>query len=165
MESDIEAVVRLMNSAYRGEASKKGWTTEANLLKGELRIDEPTLKASLQEPGAVMLTCKDENNELVGCVYLQQQDTQLYLGMLTVSPEKQAQGIGKQLLFAAEEFARQVGCTSIVMTVIDKRHELIAWYQRHGYLPTGEKKPFPDDSKFGVPTEPFQFIILQKYII
>jgi ribosomal protein S18 acetylase RimI-like enzyme len=101
---------------------------------------------------------------MVGCVYLLQQRSQLYLGMLTVAPHMQAQGIGKELLFAAEKYGCEINCTSVVMTVIDKRHELIEWYKRHGYHSTGEIRPFPTSPSFGIPNQPLQYMVLEKYI-
>ena len=162
--NSIVRVVNLVNSAYRGEASKKGWTTEADLLEGDLRIDEPSLRDLIQKPGAVVLTCYDSIDNLVGCVYLQEEDAQLYLGMLTVSPNAQGRGIGKQLLLAAEAHAKKTKCNAIIMNVISVRHELIAWYERHGYHCTTQTKPFPEDEKFGKPKQPLQFIILKKTI-
>ena len=157
----IDELVRLVNSAYRGESSKKGWTTEADLLGG-IRTDRTSIKDLLQKPGAMILTALDEINRMAGCVYLQKQGWQLYLGMLTVAPDMQATGIGKQLLLAAENHASEINCTSIVMSVIDVRHELIEWYKRKGYAGTGEVKPFPDDPAFGIQKQPLQFIILEK---
>ena len=158
---DIPELVRLVNSAYRGEGSKKGWTTEADLLDG-IRTDEHSLKEMMEKPGAVILKCVDKNNNLSGSVYLQKQDEKLYLGMLTVSPELQAKGIGKQLLEASENQANIVGCTSIKMTVISVRGELIAWYERHGYRRTGDTEPFPVDEKFGIPKQQLEFVVMEK---
>jgi ribosomal protein S18 acetylase RimI-like enzyme len=162
-KNDFEALVNLVNSAYRGESSKKGWTTEADLLDGQ-RTDLQSIHSILLEPGAVLLTAKDENQRLVGCVYLQQQEHTLYLGMLTVAPDIQAKGIGNQLLLAAEKYARKNDCKTIRMTVIDVRHELIDWYKRKGYQSTGEIKPFPSDPKFGLPKQPLQFMVLEKIL-
>jgi len=159
----MEELIILVNSAYRGESSKKGWTTEADLLGG-IRTDQKSMQALIQKPGSVMLTASDEFNRLVACVYLQQQGHQLYLGMLTVAPDIQAKGIGKQLLLAGEKYAREIGCISVIMTVIDIRHELIDWYKRKGYQSTGETKPFPADPAFGIPKQPLQFIVLEKKI-
>ncbi|MEP7144673.1 MAG: GNAT family N-acetyltransferase [Ferruginibacter sp.] len=163
VNDDIEALISLVNSAYRGESSKKGWTTEADLLGG-IRTDQKSIQAQIEKPGATMLTARDEANTLVGCVYLLQQGHQLYLGMLTVAPDIQARGIGKQLLFAAEKYGREINCSSVVMSVIELRHELIDWYKRHGYESTGEIKPFPSDPSFGIPKQPLQFIVLEKKI-
>ena len=158
---DIPSIARLVNSAYRGSHSKIGWTTEADLLGGQ-RTDEEDLTKILNEPHNTILIGADEINRILGCVYLQKRDAVMYLGMLTVQPQLQANGLGKQLLFAAEEFARQKHCTVIEMTVISVRHELIAWYNRRGYRASGEVKPFPADGKFGVAKQPLEFIVLSK---
>ena len=161
-KQDIPVLVALINSGYRGEASKKGWTTETDLLKGELRTDISTLSALLDNQQAVMLMYTTEENAIAGSVYLEIQTRGLYLGMLTVSPQLQAAGIGRQLLIAAEEFAKEKKCPCIFMSVISVRHELIAWYERNGYKNTGETKPFPDDIRFGIPTQSLEFIIMEK---
>ena len=163
ISADIPELVKLVNSAYRGDHSKKGWTTEADLLEG-LRTDEESLSASINKRGAVILIGKDESNGLLGCIYLQKQESKLYLGMLTVSPDIQSRGIGKKLLAAADQYASEHECISIFMTVISLRHELISWYERHGYKKTGESKPFPTDTKFGIPKQPLEFIVLEKML-
>lgn len=162
-ELDIPALNRLVNSAYRGESSKKGWTTEADLLSG-IRTDEPGLTTMIQNPNAIILLYK-EDAQLLGCVYLEKKSDELYLGMLTVSPEAQAKGIGKNLLTAAELIARNQHCSAITMTVITVRHELIAWYERRGYRSTGEIKPFPNDPSFGLPKQPLEFTVMRKEIV
>ncbi len=162
---DIPALVRLINSAYRGEASKKGWTTEADLLKGELRTDEATLIALVQNKDAALLKYQLENGDIAGCVYLDKQEHGLYLVILTVSPALQGAGIGKQLLQGADDYARKNNCSLIFMNVISLRHELIAWYERHGYHKTGERKPFPADQQFGIPAQSLEFIILSKEVL
>jgi ribosomal protein S18 acetylase RimI-like enzyme len=95
-------------------------------------------------------------------VYLEKKERGLYLGMLTVSPLQQANGIGKKLLAAAEVFAKEKNCHCIFMNVISVRQELIAWYERHGYNKTEERKPLPADNRFGKPTQPLEFIIMEK---
>jgi GNAT superfamily N-acetyltransferase len=162
LPTDIPALERLLNSAYRGEDSKKGWTTEADLLEGNLRTDAATLHKIMHEPGAVLLKYFNEQNELEGCVYLQKNANRLYLGMLSVSPLVQAKGIGQQLMNAAESYARDNSCSVIFMKVISVRHELVAWYERKGYQKTGATEPFPTDNKFGTPTQKLEFIILEK---
>jgi GNAT superfamily N-acetyltransferase len=82
--------------------------------------------------------------------------------MLSVNPQIQANGIGKQLLQAAELHALQVNCIRIMMTVISLRTELISWYQRNGYVDTGVRKPFPNDPRFGTPVQPLEFVVLEK---
>src|SRR5882757_768672 len=121
---DIPQLEKLINSAYRGESSKKGWATEAALLSGEKRIDVPELKAILQHPDAVILKYTSANDTIIGCVYLQKKEEGLYLGLLTVNPLLQAGGIGKQLLAAADDMAKEKNCPSIFMTVIAQRETL-----------------------------------------
>ncbi|MBE7171264.1 MAG: GNAT family N-acetyltransferase [Williamsia sp.] len=162
-EEDIPALLQLVNSAYRGDSSRAGWTTEADLLDG-IRTNEASLREMIRKPYATILLCKDLAGTLAGCVYLEQMGKSLYLGMLTVSPLLQAQGIGKQLLRAAEDTARSKQCTSIQMTVISIRSELIAWYERHGYAKTGQTQPFPTDEKFGIPKQKLEFIVMRKRI-
>ena len=158
---DIPAVCALVNNAYRGDSSRKGWTTEADLLSGT-RIDEAMLQQYMETPHSTILVCRNEGGEITGCVHLQVKQNQLYLGMLTVAPELQAGGIGKLLLQVAEHKAKEECCHRIVMTVITSRHELIGWYKRHGYSETGEKQPFPTNERFGKPTVPLEFLVLQK---
>lgn len=153
----------LVNSAYRGETSRKGWTTEADLLDG-IRTDPEALEDMMEQPGAVILKCVDNEGALQGCVFLKKTEAQLYLGMLTVSPGLQGSGIGKTLLEASEQYAREQGCHKIVMTVISVRQELIAWYERKGYRTTGEKSPFPKDPRFGIPKQELEFVVMEKEV-
>lgn len=159
---DVSKLVALVNSAYRGESSKKGWTTEAGLLDG-VRTDDAAMKEMVTRPDATVLKYVDEEGAIIGCVYLKNQQKNLYLGMLTVQPDIQAQGIGKKLLAAAEDHAKEQRLSSIVMTVISARRELIAWYERRGYQLTGERKAFPSsDPRFGLPKQDLEFVVLRK---
>ena len=160
---DISQLNLLINSAYRGESSKQGWTTEEHLLGG-LRTDETDLAELLIKDNVTILKYS-EADKIIGSVYLEVQNEQLYLGMLTVSPELQGGGVGKKLMQAAEEFAQENALSSIIMTVISARKELIEYYERRGYLNTGETKPFPmDDPKFGLPKQFLEFIVMQKIL-
>jgi ribosomal protein S18 acetylase RimI-like enzyme len=161
---DIPALAALINSAYRGEGSKKGWTTEADLIKGELRIDGPTLEELMKTDNTVFLKYLNERGEINGCVFIQKKTDGMYLGMLSVSPTQQAKGIGKQLMNEAQIQARRLGSDRIFMRVISARHELINWYEKLGYCKTGQTEPFPHDTKFGVPTRPLEFTIMEKMV-
>jgi ribosomal protein S18 acetylase RimI-like enzyme len=161
---DIPELAELINSGYRGKASRKGWTTEADLIDGELRTDEADLKELLIKAGSMFLKFTVDG-KILGCVYLQKQAGKMYLGMLTVSPAAQASGIGKEILSASEKFARQEGCDSIIMNVISIRHELIEWYERRGYMQTGKTNPFPTETKFGTPRLPIEFMVLEKKLV
>jgi len=162
-EKDIPELDKLVNSAYRGDSSKIGWTTEADLLDG-IRTDKTALTKMIRQPHSIILKCTNEKNQLAGCVYLQKQDEKMYLGMLTVSPYLQAKGIGKKLLTAGEIYAKEQGCSAVLMTVITLRHELVQWYIRRGYKDTSERKPFPDNPAFGIPKQQLEFLLMEKAI-
>ena len=158
---DIPSLVKLLNSAYRGDQSKQGWTTEADMVAGDLRTDEANMNELMHLPGAIFLKYTNEKNEIEGCVFLHKRQGKLYLGMLSVSPFLQTKGSGKKIMAAAELYAREQGCPAIFMRVISIRKELIAWYERQGYHYTGEIQPF-DDTKFGTAKQPIEFIVLEK---
>jgi ribosomal protein S18 acetylase RimI-like enzyme len=161
---DATAIVQLLNSAYRGEPSTKGWTTEAHLIAGNVRTNETSVINVLDQNGSVILKCTNDEGTIVGTVNLQQHGNRLYLGMFAVSPHLQGSGIGKLLLNAAEAHAKDVGCSSIYMSVISVRTELIDWYKRHGYIDTGERKPFQEDGLTGRHLQPLEFSILEKAV-
>lgn len=161
--TDVPALNILVNSAYRGEEAKQGWSSEADLLDGT-RIDEAALRDLINSPGTTILKY-EEDNSLLGCVELRMEGKKLYLGMLSVKPGIQGKGIGKKLLLAGEEHARKTGCSAITMTVIDGRKELIDWYVRHGYVLTGERKPFiVPDERWGIPKQKLEFVVLEKVV-
>jgi ribosomal protein S18 acetylase RimI-like enzyme len=159
---DIPALVALMDHAYRGEESKQGWSSEADLFEGNKRTDEATVAGLMENPENIFLKCCTEAGVMEGCVCLQKKGTRIYLGMLTVSPAAQGKGIGKLLLEAAGKHAVEQNCKSIYMSVITIRTELIAWYERHGYKKTGERIPFPVEERFGVPKKKLEMFILEK---
>lgn len=159
--NDLPVISELVNSAYRGETSRKGWTTEADLLDG-IRIDITTLEFYIEGEKSTILKCVNDENTIVGCVYLMAEGNALYLGMLTVAPELQNKGIGKKLLVASEQYAKTAGLQKISITVITKRVELIGWYERNGFIKTGERQPFPKEERFGIPKEPLEFFVMEK---
>lgn len=161
-KNDIPELIVLLNSAYRGEGSKQGWTTEADMITGEIRTDAPTMNQLMDTPAAIFLKYVNEQGEIEGCVFLHKREDKMYLGMLSVAPKLQAKGIGKQLLKAAEQYAKEKNCAAIFMRVISIRPELIAWYERHGYTKTGAAEPFPENDPFGTPTEELEFLIMEK---
>ena len=161
---DADAIVQLLNSAYRGESSRKGWTTEADLIAGNIRTDRQNLLETMQITGSVFLKYTNEAGLLTACVNLQKQEGRIYLGMFSVSPAEQGAGIGKLMLKAAEEYAAFVQCPVIYMSVISVREELIGWYKRHGYQDTGERKTFTEDGLTGRHLRPLEFMLLEKQI-
>ena len=164
---DAERLAALVNSAYRGDSSRAGWTTEADLLGGQ-RTDPQALADFIGDGGQpadrVMLV-HETAGELRACVQLERHADHAYLGMLTIQPTRQATGLGRGLLAAAEAFVRdQWRLPGVVMTVIEQRGELIAWYERRGYRRTGETAAFPyGDPRFGEPKrDDLRVVVLAK---
>ncbi len=161
--ADLNDVLALVQSAYRGDASRAGWTTEADLLDGQ-RTDAEELAGILKNTDARLLLAT-RGREIVGCVLLRREATGAYIGMLAVRPLLQALGIGKRLLTEAEKWARiEFGAQRSRMTVIEQRQELIAWYVRRGYFVTTRTEPFPYGSpRFGLPRRTdLRFVVLEK---
>jgi len=160
---DAVALVALVNSAYRGDSSRVGWTTEADLLGGQ-RVDVEGLTELITSPGSVILI-HDLDATPLACVHLERTGQDCYLGLLTIRPTAQGAGIGRQMLEAAERWAvSEWSSKAMHMTVIVQRTELIAWYERCGYTRTGIRKPFPyGDERFGLPKrDDLEFEVLRK---
>ena len=166
-EADIPALVELVTCAYRGQASRAGWTTEADLLDGP-RIDPQVLRADIARPRSVVLLAERGDAGaapcLLACAHVAEDDGAGYFGMFSVRPDLQGGGVGKALLAEAERIARGWRLPAMRMTVIDIRDELIAFYERRGYARTGVHKPFPyGDERFGIPLrEDLRFEVLHK---
>lgn len=164
--ADVPAIVALVESAYRGEVSKQGWTTEADLLEGQ-RTDPDSTAALIGRDGSRVLLAF-QGDALVCCCHVEKQGGAGYFGMFAVAPTLQGGGVGKRVLAEAERVARDdFGCTRMEMTVITVREALIAWYVRRGYVRTGVRKPFPyGDEKFGIPKrDDLEFEILSKPLV
>ncbi|MBB5635171.1 ribosomal protein S18 acetylase RimI-like enzyme [Pedobacter cryoconitis] len=161
--TDVPELNRLVNIAYRGEESKKGWTTEADLLGG-IRINEETLLTYFGNDAISILKYTNDHGQILGSVYLEVKGPVLYLGMFSVSPALQGGGIGRALLAEAEVMAKASNCHKITMTVISSRQELIEWYERRGYTFTGETQPFEGDGLFGDIKQPIEFIVMEKAV-
>jgi len=165
--AEYPAIVEMINAAYRGTGSVPGWT-ESSFIEGA-RTTLPLLQNELAtHPRAVLLTAHSENQALLGCVWLEPKtDVSWYLGSLAVDPSLQKAGIGRQILTAAEEWARQRGAQEIRMEVVNIRETLIAWYLRRGYRLNGETKPFPyGANRFGKPLRAdLCFVVLEKSLV
>lgn len=163
--SDVDALVALVTSAYRGDASRVGWTTEADFLEGN-RIDADVLRQDISRARSRVLIGEREG-ELLACAHVADEDGAGYFGMFSVRPALQGGGIGKQMLNEAERIVRDEWQLSVMrMTVIDIRDELIAFYERRGYRRTGVYKPFPHgDERFGLPKrDDLRFEVLEKIL-
>ncbi len=162
---DAEAVSALVNSAYRGETSKLGWTTEADLLDGQ-RTDPESLRLEIANPATAILLFQRED-QLVGSVLLQKRADPdfAYLGMFTVAPHLQTGGIGKAALELIEKWVvENWKVFRIEITVIHRRQELLAWYERRGFVRTGRTHPFPHhDPRAGIPkVKDLDMLVLEK---
>ena len=160
---DVAVIVPLVESAYRGDVSRKGWTTEADLLDGQ-RTDPAGVADLITKPGSCMLLA-ERDGALLACANLEKRGEAGYFGMFSVRPDLQGAGIGRATLAEAERLARDDWhCREMHMTVISVRDELIAWYERRGYKRTGIQSPFPyGDERFGIPKrDDLRFELLVK---
>lgn len=163
--ADTEALVALVESAYRGDASRVGWTTEADFLEGR-RTGADDIAACIDRDGSLILVA-EQDGELLACAHVAVEDGAGYFGMFSVRPTLQGGGVGKAMLAEAERIARDDWkLPAMRMTVIDIRGELIAFYERRGYQRTGILKPFPyGDERFGLPTrDDLRFEVLEKVL-
>ncbi len=165
---DVAAVVALVESAYRGDDSRAGWTTEADLLDGQ-RTDAEAVAGIIASPAARLLLAFDPDGDLLACAQLERRGAGVaYFGMFSVRPHRQGSGVGKLVLAEAERSARDDWAARVMeMTVIAQRNDLIAWYERRGYARTQESVPFPyGDERFGLPLrDDLRFLVLRKHLL
>lgn len=173
---DIPALVALVTSAYRGDVSRQGWTTEADFLDGN-RIDPDVLRHDIGRPRSRVLIAQpssatahgegaEPGSDMLACAHISEEDGAGYFGMFSVQPGLQGGGVGKALLGESERVVRdEWRLPSMRMTVIDIREELIAFYERRGYRRTGIYKPFPyGDARYGTPRrDDLRFEVLEKH--
>jgi ribosomal protein S18 acetylase RimI-like enzyme len=163
--ADIPDVVALVESAYRGDSSRSGWTTEADLLDGQ-RTDSDAVAEILADPQSRLLLAVAGDGAVVGCCHVQRKDeTTAYFGSFAVRPALQGAGTGGALLREGERrVVEEWQSRHMEMTVIAQRDDLIAWYERRGYARTGETRPFPyGDERFGRPRrDDLVFAVLRK---
>ncbi|MEU5531839.1 GNAT family N-acetyltransferase [Streptomyces sp. NPDC020362] len=165
-DADVDALVALIESAYRGDSSRVGWTTEADILEGQRTDPEGVLQVIKSPDGRLLIV--EQDGRIVACCQLEHRGSHAYFGMFAVSPALQGAGVGKIVIAEAERLARAIwGVTEMHMTVISVRDDLIAWYERRGYRRTGKMTPFPyGDERFGIPQrDDLQFELLVKPLV
>lgn len=163
---DVAPVVEVVESAYRGDSSRAGWTTEADLLDGQ-RTDPEQVAAMLARPESTVVLA-ERDGRLLGCCHLERRAAGVaWFGMFAVRPRMQGAGIGRALVAEARRRAAEWGCTQMRMTVIRQRADLLAWYGRLGFQATGETEPFPyGDERFGRPLrDDLEFVVLSGEVV
>jgi ribosomal protein S18 acetylase RimI-like enzyme len=168
VEADFPAIIDLVNVAYRGKGPVESWNIERGIIDGT-RLTDSLLRDDLAgKPDAHFLVTRDpESLAIIGTVWLEPvENSAWYLGLFTIDPALQKQHLGRALLSAAEDFARERGAGSIRMGVLNVRDVLIAWYERRGYARTGKTEPYPyGGNRFGTPLrDDLEFVILEKRI-
>jgi ribosomal protein S18 acetylase RimI-like enzyme len=144
-ESDVEAIVRLINTAFLVE-----------LIFIERDRTNPEMIRGLMEKGKFLLA--EDGTSLAGCVYVELRGARGYLGMWSVDPALQRQGVGRQLMAAAENVFRDAGCSFSDLKIVNVRTELLTMYRQLGYVETGTA---PYENRF--PTKmPVHFIAMSK---
>jgi len=163
-ESEVPTIVSLVNRAYRGWGAVRSWTVEDFI--AEPRVDEAEIRQDLADPSVRLRIVRDEaSGAPIATVRLQDEGAGLWqLGMLSVDPDRQKDGLGQRIMAAAEEIARSEGAQRMRLYVVHRRPELLSWYGRRGYRPTGETRPFPGQEAEAGPAarNDLHFLLLEK---
>lgn len=147
---DAPVIVTLVRRSYRGEASRRGWTSGSKWIEG-LRTDEDHIRNFINKSASVVLV-GEQAGVMLGCCHVEHRGRICHLGMLAVDPNHQSHGFGGQLVLKAEATAQKWGMEGMQIVVLDRQPELALWYSRRGYVKTGERMPYPADERFGRPT-------------
>lgn len=164
-DKDIPQLLELMETCYRGDEARMGWTHESDIIVGN-RTTEALILEEMTVPGANYLKYTNEDGKIVGCVYIivDAKESKSYVGSLCVHPTIQSKGLGKKLMDAAEELTREAGCTKICMKVLTVRTELIAWYEKLGFKYVGQNIPFPDHFGTSITAVPLELAGWEKQL-
>ena len=143
--TDVEALVRLINSAFR---------VEEPFIEGD-RIDAPGVRSYMAK-GKFLVA--EDSTGLAACVYVQIDNDGGYLGLLGVDPSRQGTGLGRKMMDAAEGYFREAGCKTVNLRVISARTPLPSFYRHLGYYETGTA-PFAPDVPVKIPCH---YIVMSK---
>lgn len=145
IRDDVEALTRLINAAF---------VVERFVFDGD-RVD-PSAVESYMKSGQFLVA--DDEAGLAGCVYVEVRKNRGYIGLLSVSPQRQGTGLGRKLMDAAENYFRAAGCVAADLRVISQRTPLPAFYTHLSYAETGTA-PFPAGARAKVPGH---YILMSK---
>lgn len=163
INTDIAQLVKLINAAYR-QKNENTWTTEAEIVMGE-RISYAQLEQLFKNHNFHLLVA-EQNNQVVACIGLTFDESSVEIGTFAISPNWQNQGLGKLVLDNAEKYAKdiQFDLKTYVMWVLSVRTELIAFYERRGYIQTGVVEDYPLDADVGIPQVDLHLVEMMKGI-
>jgi ribosomal protein S18 acetylase RimI-like enzyme len=158
---DVDAIAALIERAYRGPTAARGWTNESEILTGP-RSSAGEIEGLILDPQTRFIVAKGAGG-IVGCVLIQKLGDGAYFGMFAIDPDVQGGGLGKALVARAATAARELWAARYLqLTVISLRAPLIDWYERRGFVQTGEREPFPFDRATGALRTDFDLVVLQK---
>lgn len=161
---DTPILTSLLNRSYRGDSSRAGWTTEADLLSGQ-RIDKTGLLQLLNDPDSLILIARSEES-ILATIHAHREAGSVHFGLFAVEPTLQGSGIGKTLLtYAESEAVKRWGVHTSIMEVITHRSELIAYYERRGYVRTGEVIAFPESDLWDKKVGSLELAVLTKSLV
>ena len=159
--ADVPQVAALIERAYRGPEAAKGWTNESALLTGP-RSSLAEVEELVRDPASRFVTAFSDSG-LVGSALIQKHGEGAYFGMFAIEPAAQGSGLGKAVMARCEAVARELwGAKFMELTVISLREQLIGWYERRGFLRTGEREPFPFATATGALRTDFDLVVLRK---
>jgi len=172
VEADVSPLVALIERAYRGPETAGSWVSESHLLKGPRTSNAEISELIAQSDSRFLIA--ERNGRILGCCLIQRLGTtecssadigkgSAYFGMFAIDPTDHSTGLGKQILAEAERRVRDLWrSSSMVMTVINVREQLIEYYKRRGYTLTGATMPFPFSETSGEVTRDFHLVEMKK---
>ncbi len=146
-EHDFDSILTLINKAFEVE----------RFFKNRDRLSAEELRSTFKS-GIFLVS--EEVGAITGCIFVKKTGDRAYFGLLSVEPSRQKSGVGRRLIAAAEEFARETGARFMDIRVIHLRTELPVIYAKLGYHVTGTE-PYPSERNHML-TQPVHFITMSK---
>jgi len=155
-------LVALINSAYRGVEGAGRWTTEHHLVAGD-RIDLNALETLINDSSCEFVVA-EEDEQIWGCIALKYLGDRVEFGTFAVHPERHGAGLGSLLLAYAEDRAR-TRVAAFQVAVVSKNRALIQFYERRGYVYSGDSIAYPVHANVGEPKAPdLCLVVLSKAV-